>query len=113
MVSHNYALYMAEHDMTGLVILAIIGLCIGLIVWRRRRSWEAYLTTTSPESVAQTELAHKAFAHGNTCLAARQFPEAIAAFQQTLEIEPKHPYAADRLTEAERQQHAASVQATR
>ncbi|MGE3539999.1 MAG: hypothetical protein AB7N91_21505 [Candidatus Tectimicrobiota bacterium] len=97
--------------MMGLVILAIIGLCIGVIVWRRRRSWEAYMTPVAPESVSQTELAHKAFAHGNSCLAAGQFSEAITSFNKTLEIEPKHPHVGGRLAEAERQQ-AAQAKAT-
>jgi Flp pilus assembly protein TadD len=98
--------------MTGVIILAIIGLCVGVIIWRRRRSWEAYMTPAAPETVSRSDLAHKAFAHGNSCLAAGQFPEAIASFNQTLEIEPKHPHVAGRLAEVERQQQAAQVKAT-
>lgn len=97
--------------MTGFIILAIIGLFIGVIVWRRRRSWEAYITSPSPESVAQTDLAHQAFAHGNLCLAANQFPEAIAAFHQALALSPHHPHAHGRIATAE-QQRAAYAKAT-
>ena len=98
--------------MIGVVILAIIGLCVGVIVCTRRRSWEAYVTLASPELVSRADLALKAFAHGNSCLAAGQFPEAIASFNQTLEIEPNHPHVAGRLAEVERQQQAAQAKAT-
>ena len=97
--------------MIGIIILAIIGLCVGLIVWRRRHSWQAHMTPASPETVSRTDQAHKAFAHGNSCLAAGQFPEAIASFNQTLEMEPKHPHVAGRLAEVERQQQAAHAKA--
>lgn len=92
--------------MTGVVILAILGIVTALIVWRRRRSLSAYMTPVSPEAVSRTDLAHKAFAHGNSCLAAGQFADAIASFNKTLEIEPKHPHVAGRLAEVERQQAA-------
>jgi cytochrome c-type biogenesis protein CcmH/NrfG len=42
-------------------------------------------------------------------LAAGQFAEAIAAFEQAREIEPKHPHVAGRLAEVARRQHAASA----
>jgi hypothetical protein len=50
-----------------------------------------------------------AFAHGNSCLAAGKFAEAIALFHQTRELDPKHPHVAGRLAEVERRQHAASA----
>jgi len=42
-------------------------------------------------------------------LAEVKFTDAIAAFQQALEIEPKHPHVAGRLAEVARRQQAAST----
>lgn len=64
----------------------------------------AYQATIPRETLAQ-----EAFAHGNTCLMAGQFAEAIAAFQRARELNPKHPYIAARLAEVERRQQAASA----
>jgi Flp pilus assembly protein TadD len=95
--------------MTSVVILIVIVLCTGGIVWLRRRRWQAYSTAVSPGVIPRETLALQAFAHGNSCLAAGQFTEAIAAFHQAREIEPKHPHVAGRLAEVERRQHAASA----
>jgi len=95
--------------MVGVVMLVVIVLCIGGIVWMRRRRWQAYATPVSPAVIPRETLALNAFAHGNSCLAAGKFTEAIAAFHQTLEIEPKHPHVAGRLAEVERRQQAASA----
>jgi len=95
--------------MVGVVMLVVIVLCIGGIVWMRRRRWQAYATPDSPAVIPRETLALNAFAHGNSCLAAGKFTEAIAAFHQTLEIEPKHPHVAGRLAEVERRQQAASA----
>jgi cytochrome c-type biogenesis protein CcmH/NrfG len=57
-------------------------------------------------TIPRETLAHEAFTHGNTCLAAGQFADAIAAFHQARELNPKHPYIAERLAEVERQQAA-------
>jgi len=90
-------------------ILAVIVLCIGGIVWMRWRRWHAYTTPVVPGTIPRETLALRAFAHGNSCLAEGRFPEAIDAFQQAREIEPKHPHVAGRLAEVERRQHAASA----
>ena len=95
--------------MLSIGILAVIVLCIGGIVWRRRRRWHAYTTPVSPGTIPRETLALRAFAHGNSCLAEGKFTEAIDAFQQAREIEPKHPHVAGRLAEVERQQQAASA----
>jgi cytochrome c-type biogenesis protein CcmH/NrfG len=42
-------------------------------------------------------------------LAEGKFDEAIAAFHQARELDPKRAHVADRLAEAERRQHAASA----
>jgi hypothetical protein len=94
--------------MLSIGILAVIVLCAGGIVWRRRRRWHAYTIPVAPGTIPRETLALRAFAHGNSCLAEGKFAEAIAAFQQAREIEPKHPHVAGRLAEVERQQ-AASV----
>jgi hypothetical protein len=51
----------------------------------------------------------KAFAHGNSCLAAGQFADAIAAFHRVRALAPKHPHVAGRLAEVARRQHAAGA----
>ena len=56
-------------------------------------------------------LAHKAFVHGNTCLMEGKFTEAIAAFHQAREIDPKHPHVTGRLAEVQCQQQEASAMA--
>ena len=95
--------------MVSVVMLIVIVLGIGGIVWRRRCRWQAYATPVSPGTFPRATLALHAFAHGNACLMAGQFDEAIAAFQQAREFEPKHPHVAGRLAEVERRQHAASA----
>jgi tetratricopeptide (TPR) repeat protein len=95
--------------MLSMGILAVIMLCAGGIVWRRRHRWHAYTTPVSPGTIPRETIALRAFAHGNACLAEGKFAEAIAAFEQAREIEPKHPHVAGRLAEVARRQHAASA----
>jgi cytochrome c-type biogenesis protein CcmH/NrfG len=57
----------------------------------------------------QKNVAHKAFMHGNSCVAEGDFAEAIAAFRQARELDPTHPHVAARLADAERRQRAAST----
>ena len=95
--------------MVGMIILAVIVMCAGWIVWMRRRRTRAYTTPVQPGGIPRENLALDAFAHGNSYLAEGKFDEALAAFHQAREIEPKHPHVAGRLAEVERQQHAASA----
>ena len=67
--------------MVSMVVLVVIVLCTGGILWRRRPRGHAYTIPVSPEAPHET-LAHQAFTHGNSCLAAGQFADAIAAFHQ-------------------------------
>jgi hypothetical protein len=76
--------------------------------WIGRRCRQADTTPVSPAAPLET-LALQAFTHGNSCLAAGQFADAIAAFHQAIKIDPRHPYVASRLAEVERRQHAPSV----
>jgi len=95
--------------MLSIGILAVIVLCIGGIVWMRRRRWHAYTTPSSSGTIPRETSALHAFAHGNSCLAEGRFTEAIDAFQQAREIEPKHPHVTGRLAEVARRQQAASA----
>jgi hypothetical protein len=95
--------------MVSVVMLVIIVLSVGGIVWWRRRRWQAYTNSVSPQAIPRATLALHAFAHGNSCLAAGEFAEAIAAFHQARELDPKHPHVAGRLAEVERRQQAASA----
>jgi len=52
-------------------------------------------------------LALDAFAHGNSYLAEGKFDEAIAAFNQARELDPKRAHVANRLAEVERRQQVA------
>jgi hypothetical protein len=90
-------------------ILAVIVLCIGGIVWMRRLRWHAYTTPVVPGTIPRETLALRAFAHGNSCLAEGRFAEAIDAFEQAREIQPKQPHVAGRLAEVARRQRAASA----
>jgi cytochrome c-type biogenesis protein CcmH/NrfG len=60
-------------------------------------------------TIPRETLAHEAFMHGNSCVVAGQFADAIAAFHQARELNPKHPYVAARLAEVERRQQAAGA----
>jgi len=95
--------------MTGMIILVVIALCTGWIVWMRRHRARAYTAHVPPGGISHEALALDAFAHGNSYLAEGKFDEAIAAFHQALELDPKRAHVADRLAEVERRQHAASA----
>jgi len=93
--------------MVSVLMLVVIGLCIGWIVWMRRRRARVYTAPTPPGGISHETLALDAFAHGNSYLAEGKFDEAIAAFHQARELDPKRAHVAGRLAEVERRQHAA------
>lgn len=95
--------------MESILIVMVIAVCIGGIVWMRRRRRLVYTTPVASEAIPRETLALKAFTQGNTYLAEGKFSEAITAFHQAREIDPKRPYVADRIAEAERQQQAANA----
>jgi len=95
--------------MVSMIMLVVIGLCIGWIVWMRRRRARAYTAPAPLGGISHETLALDAFAHGNSYLAEGKFDEAIAAFHQARELDPKRAHVAERLAEVERRQHAASV----
>jgi tetratricopeptide (TPR) repeat protein len=93
--------------MVGMIILVVVGLCMGWIVWMRRHRARVYTAPATPGGMPRETLALDAFAHGNSYLAEGKFDEAIAAFHQARELDPKRAHVANRLAEVERRQHAA------
>ena len=91
------------------IILAVIAMCVGWMVWRRRLREQAATAAATAAGRPRENFALKAFAHGNTCLAEGEFAAATASFQQVRELDPKHPHIAGRLAEVERQQQATSA----
>lgn len=95
--------------MGSLIATIVIVVCAGWILLRRWRGRQAHAASVSPKVMLPQNLAHQAFAHGNTCLSEGNFSEATAAFHQARERDPKHPHVAGRLAEVERQQRAAGT----
>jgi len=95
--------------MVSVIMLVVIGLCIGWIVWMRRGRARAYAAPAMPGGMPRETLALDAFAHGNSYLAEGKFDDAIAAFNRARELDPKRAHVADRLAEVERRQHAVSA----
>ena len=89
---------------TIFIVIVIAG--AGWLAWRR---WGPGRPPTAPqpsEDRSPQTLAYKAFLRGNTCLAAGQFADATAAFEQARALDPKRPHVAERLAEVARRQHA-------
>jgi hypothetical protein len=97
--------------MISIIFIVVVIAGAGWFVWRRWNSWRTPITPQpSAEQSPQTR-AFEAFTHGNSCLAAGQFADATAAFEQARTLDPKRPYVAERLAEVARRQHAASAPA--
>jgi hypothetical protein len=95
--------------MVSLIIVVVVMACAGWMAWSRWTSWRPPISLQpSAERSPQTR-AFEAFAHGNSCLAAGQWADATAAFEQARTLDPKRPYVAERLAEVARRQHAASA----
>jgi hypothetical protein len=95
--------------MISIIFVVAILAGIGWMAWRR---WGHGRLPTEPlfsEATSPKTRAFEAFLHGNRCLAAGQFADATAAFEQARTLDPKRPYVAERLAEVDRQQHAASA----
>jgi predicted negative regulator of RcsB-dependent stress response len=95
--------------MVSIVMLVIIGLCVGWVVWRRQLRRHAYAAPVTPAGIPRETLALHAFTRGNTCLAEGKFAEAITAFHQARELNPKRAHVDARLAEAERRQQEVSA----
>jgi hypothetical protein len=95
--------------MISIIFIVVVIAGAGYLAWRR---WTDWRTPISPQSSAERSpqtRAFEAFTHGNTCLAAGQWADATAAFEQARTLDPKRPYVAERLAEVARQQRAASA----
>ena len=88
---------------TILIVIVIAG--AGWFAWRRWNDGRRPITPQPSEDRSPQTLAYKAFLRGNTCLAAGQFADATAAFEQARALDPKRPYVAERLAEVARRQH--------
>jgi hypothetical protein len=93
--------------MITVILVFALMLGIGWMLWQRRGRGRTPVASGTPAGMTPERLAFDAFTHGNTCLAAGQFTEAIAAFQRARELDPKRPHVAERLAEVARQQHGA------
>jgi hypothetical protein len=96
------------NNMISIFVVVAVVACAGWMAWRRWSDWRTPAASGTPEETPPETLAFEAFTHGNTCLAEGKFADAIAAFQQARELDPKRLHVADRLAEAERRQAAAS-----
>ena len=97
--------------MISIMFIVVVIAGAGWLAWHRWHDWRTLITLQpSAERSPQTR-AFEAFAHGNTCLAAGQWADATAAFEQARALDPKRPYVAERLAEVARRQHAASAPA--
>jgi hypothetical protein len=97
--------------MGSVVVIMVIVVCAGGLVWWRWHRGHASTAAVLPESMPRENVALKALAHDNTCLAEGKFAKATAAFHQARELEPMHSHIAGRLAEVERRQQAASATA--
>jgi cytochrome c-type biogenesis protein CcmH/NrfG len=91
--------------MISLLIVVVVLACASWMAWNRWQYWRTPITPLPTEDRSPQTLAYKAFLHGNTCLAAGQFADATAAFEETRALDPKRPYVAERLAEVARRQH--------
>jgi hypothetical protein len=95
--------------MISLIFIVVVIAGAGWLAWSRWNYWRTPIRPQpSAEQSPQTR-AFEAFTHGNTCLAAGQWADATAAFEQARALDPKRPYVAERLAEVARRQHAAGA----
>jgi hypothetical protein len=97
--------------MISIILIVAIIAGMGWMAWRRWGPGRTPLATEPSAAMSPQTLAYEAFVHGNRCLAAGQFADATAAFEQARTLDPKRPYVAERLAEVARRQYAASAPA--
>jgi hypothetical protein len=95
--------------MTSFIIVVVVIACAAWMAWIRWNYWRTPIRPLPSAEMSPQTRAFEAFTHGNTCLAAGQFADATAAFEQARALDPKRPYVAERLAEVDRRQHAASA----
>jgi len=82
--------------MISLIFIVVVIAGAGWLAWSRWNYWRTPISPLpSAERSPQTR-AFEAFAHGNSCLAAGQWADATAAFEQARALDPKRPYVAER-----------------
>jgi hypothetical protein len=97
--------------MISIIFIVVVIAGASWLAWSRWNDWRTPIKPQpSAERSPQTR-AFEAFTHGNSCLAAGQWADATAAFEQARTLDPKRPYVAERLAEVNRRQHAASAPA--
>jgi hypothetical protein len=97
--------------MISMIFIVVVIAGTGWLAWNRWTDWRTPIRSPlSAERSPQTR-AFEAFAQGNSCLAAGQWADATAAFEQARALDPKRPYVAARLAEVDRQLHAAGATA--
>ena len=95
--------------MISIIFIVAIIAGIGWMAWRRWGHGRLPIEPLPSAAASPQTRAFEAFTHGNTYLAAGQWADATAAFEQARTLDPKRPYVAERLAEVARQQHAASA----
>jgi hypothetical protein len=95
--------------MISMMIVVVVMACAGWMAWNRWNYSRAPIRLQPSAEMSPQTLAFEAFTHGNTCLAAGQWADATAAFEQARTLDPKRPYVAERLAEVARRQHAAGA----
>jgi hypothetical protein len=95
--------------MISLIIVVVVIACAGWMAWSRWTYWRTPIRPLPSAEVSPQARAFEAFARGNRCLAAGQWADATAAFEQARVLDPKRAYVAERLAEVDRRQHAASA----
>jgi cytochrome c-type biogenesis protein CcmH/NrfG len=91
------------------IIVVVAVVFVSWMVWSRWHDWRTPEVAWSPLERSPQTRAFEAYARGNGCLAAGQWTDATAAFEQARTLDPKYPYVTERLAEVVRQQSAAST----
>lgn len=90
-----------------LVVVAVV--YASWMAWSRWHDWRTPDLAWSPAEESPQTRAFNAFAHGNTCLAAGEWADATASFEEARTLDPKRPYVVERMAEVNRRQRAASA----
>jgi len=97
--------------MISIIFIVAVMVCASWMAWNRWTDWPTPIKLQSSAESSPQIRAFEPFTHGNNCLAAGQWADATAAFEQARALDPKRPYVAERLAEVDRRHHAASAPA--
>jgi hypothetical protein len=95
--------------MISIIFIVVVIAGAGWLAWNRWTDWRTPIRPQPSAEISPQTRAFNAFAQGNACLAAGQWADATAAFEQARALDPKRAYVAERLAEVARRQHAASA----